>query len=78
MSEKIEWEYRIEVLGSAFRGVKPEKLVIFLNDVGMDGWEVVSVHQPHSSNQIWVTMKRIVTKDARRRRSQPGDPWQIR
>lgn len=77
MSEIMEWEYRIEVLGSTFRGVKPEKLELFLNEVGLDGWEVASVYQPHSSNQIWVTMKRVVTRDTRRRRSQPGDPWQI-
>ncbi len=75
MSENMQWEYKIEVLGSAFRGMKPEKLEVFLNELGLDGWEVVSVHQPHSSNQIWITAKRSITRDTRRRRSQPGQSW---
>lgn len=75
MSENLQWEYRIETLGSAFRGVKPESLEIFLNELGVDGWEVVSVHQPHSSNQVWVTAKRALSRDSRRRRSQPGESW---
>lgn len=75
MSEIIEWEYRIETIGSAFRGVKPEKLEDFLNELGMGGWEVVSVHQPHSSNQIWVTGKRPVTRETRRRWTRPEQQW---
>lgn len=75
MSDNIQWEYRIETIGSAFRGVKPEKLEFFLNELGLESWEVVSIHQPHSSNQIWVTAKRGMTRDSWRRRSQPGESW---
>ena len=75
MTENVQWEYIIEKMGSAFFGVKPDKLEAFLNNLGSDGWEVVSLHQPHSSSQIWVTAKRAVSRDTRRRRNQPGDPW---
>jgi len=75
MSENVQWEYRIETIGSAFKGVKPDKLEVYLNEIGQEGWEVVSVHQPHSSNQIWVIAKCPLTRDSRRRRSQPGETW---
>lgn len=74
MAEKIQWEYRIEVLGSAFRGVKVEDLGACISQAGEDGWEVVSVHQPQNSNRLWVTMKRQLTSDTRRR-SRLEETW---
>jgi hypothetical protein len=75
MSENTQWEYRIETVGSAFKGVKPEKLEIYLNEMGLDGWEVVSLHQPHSGSKVWITIKRPLRRSSRRRRTQPGDQW---
>jgi hypothetical protein len=75
MAEAQQWEYHIEVLGSAFRGVKVEALDAYLNEVGEDSWEVVSVHQPQGSNKLWVTMKRKLTAEARRRRSRLEQGW---
>ena len=49
MSENVQWEYRIETIGSFFKGVKPEKLEVLLNELGMEGWETVNLHQPQDS-----------------------------
>ena len=75
MTENTQWEYHIEVLGSTFRGVKPEALTATLNEFGELGWEVVNLHHPHNSNKVWVTMRRPLTHAARRRRSRPDDGW---
>ena len=75
MSETIQWEYRIEVIGSAWRSTKPEHAEDFLNELGQSGWEVINLHQPENSNKIWITAKRPLTITTRRRRSLPGAEW---
>ncbi len=75
MMAEEQWEYHVEVLGGALRGVKPEDLDAYLNLLGVEGWEVVSVHQPQNSNKLWVTMKRRLTSAARRRRSRLDEGW---
>ena len=75
MSENTQWEYRIEVIGSALRSTKPEQAEGILNELGLDGWEVVSLHQPTNSNKVWITVKRPVTTGTRRRRSRPDEAW---
>ena len=75
MSGNIQWEYHIEVIGSALRGTKPEELATYLNEIGEAGWEVFNLHHPNNSNKTWVTMKRALTTSTRRRRSRPDEPW---
>jgi hypothetical protein len=75
MSDNVQWEYHIEVIGSAFRSPKPETIEDFINQVGEEGWEVVNLHQPHNGNKVWVTLKRPLTLDTRRRRSRPESDW---
>jgi hypothetical protein len=75
MSESTQWEYHIEVIGTAFRAPKPEATEAYLNEIGEAGWEVISLHHPNNSNRIWVTMKRALTHSTRRRRSRPDDSW---
>jgi len=75
MSEKIQWEYHIEILGSTFRSPKPVQVEDFLNQVGEEGWEVVNLHQPQNSNKVWIIMKRGLTVSTRRSRSRPGGSW---
>jgi UDP-N-acetylenolpyruvoylglucosamine reductase len=75
MSENTQWEYRIETLGSAFRSPKPDQTEVFINELGLEGWEVVSLHQPHSSNMVWVTAKRALSSTTRRQRNRPDDQW---
>jgi hypothetical protein len=75
MSRNIQWEYHIEVIGSAFRSPKPEEMEAFLNQIGEEGWEVINLHHPNNSNKVWVTMKRPLTIDIRRRRTRPDWDW---
>jgi hypothetical protein len=75
MSGKIQWEYHIELLGSTFRGAKPDELEAYLNLVGEEGWEVINLHHPPNSTKVWVTMKRPLSIQTRRRRSRPDSGW---
>ena len=75
MIEKLQWEYRIDVVGSAWRSPKPENIEDYLNELGEEGWEVVNIHQPHNSNKVWITIKRPLTTDTRRQRSRPENQW---
>ena len=52
-----------------------QMLYEYLNELGEEGWEVVSLHQPHSSNKVWVTIKRPLTTSTRRLRSRPEQQW---
>lgn len=70
-----QWEYHVEVLGAALRGVKPEELENYLNQAGEDGWELVCVHQPQNSNKVWVTVKKPLTAATKRRRSRLEESW---
>jgi hypothetical protein len=73
MSGNNQWEYRIELVGSTFRGPKPDAIETYLNQVGEGGWEVINLHHPPNSTKVWVTMKRPLSTDARRRRSWPDE-----
>lgn len=75
MTENTQWEYRIEVVGSALRSLKPENVEQYLNDLGLEGWEVVNLHHPTNSNKVWITIKRPLSTSTRRRRSQPDEEW---
>ena len=72
MAEKIQWEYRIDLVGSGWRSPKPEEIEEYLNELGEEGWEVVNLHHPHSSNKVWITIKRPLTSATRRQRSRDG------
>jgi len=75
MTEKYQWEYHIEVLGSFWKSLKPEVVEAALNEFGEMGWEVINLHHPQNSNKVWVTMKRQLSVSTRRRRSRPDEAW---
>ena len=75
MTDKLNWEYHIEVLGSFFRSPKPEQITASLNEIDEEGWEVVSLEQLNNSNKIWVTMRRPSTSSTRRQRVRAEDSW---
>jgi hypothetical protein len=75
MMVEEQWEYHVEVLGGALRGVKAEELETYLNQAGEEGWALVCVHQPQNSNRLWVNMKRRLTVATRRRRNRMEDAW---
>lgn len=72
MSEIVQWEYRVQTVGSFWKGVNAEELEHLLNEWGEEGWEVVSTHIIENSNKINVIAKRPLTAAARRQRSMPG------
>lgn len=71
MDETVQWEYRVEIYGSALRGSKSEEIEAYLNEWGEEGWEVISVQQHYGSSKMTIVAKRPLTTSARRRRSMP-------
>lgn len=70
--ETKQWEYRVVSLGSMWRGPKDEDLAALLNELGEQGWEVVSSYTITNSNKVSVIAKRPLTAFERRQRSWPG------
>jgi hypothetical protein len=73
MSSNVQWEYRIEVIGSVWRSLKPEETQAYLNDLGAQGWEIINLHHPHNSNKAWITAKRPISETDRRRQNRRRD-----
>jgi hypothetical protein len=69
MAEPILWEYRAVGAGSFWSMPKDEELEALLNELGEEGWEVVSVFAQNNSNRVRVVAKRPLTQTERRRRS---------
>jgi len=67
----IEWEYRVQTVGSAIIGARDEEIEMMLNEWGMEGWEAVNVYAPSQSPKITLVAKRQVTAATRRLRSMP-------
>ncbi len=73
MPEIIQWEYRVQTVGSAWKSLKAEQLEQMLNEWGEEGWEVVSAHVIESTNKVQIVAKRPLTDAVRYRRSMPGN-----
>ena len=71
MTESNQWEYLAMSVGSFWNMPDDEDLESALNELGQDGWEVVSAFAQRASNKVRVIAKRPLTAD-RRRRSWPG------
>ena len=71
MAELVQWEYRVETVGSGLSGIKDPALEQLINDWGQQGWEVISVENPASSNKIRLVAKRPLSSSTRRQRSWP-------
>ncbi len=72
MTETIQWEYRVETIGSALRGAKDEGIEATMNEWGEDGWEVISARPPTNSSKMTIVAKRPLTSATRRQRSRDG------
>ena len=71
MTEVQRWEYRVEMAGSFWSGPKPEALTEFLNALGEEGWEVISVENPPNSEKLRIVAKRPLAGSPRRQRNWP-------
>ena len=67
MSDLTRWEYRVISLGSIW-GTKAPDLEAKLNELGLEGWEVIHVYNPYGSGMTTAVAKRPLTDVARRRR----------
>lgn len=72
MSEMPAWEYRVLSVGSVWRRLREEELEAVLNELGAEGWEVITISsQDSGGGKVRVVAKRPLTDRARRRRSLP-------
>ncbi len=72
MPEKTQWEYLAMTMGSFWSPGKDEQIVQLLNEIGEQGWEVISVYPMENSQKSRVIAKRILTVNIKRQRSMPG------
>jgi hypothetical protein len=72
MADTTQWEYRAISAGSFWNEPKDEDLESLLNELGEDGWEVVSVFTRYGANKVRIVAKRPLTGSVRRRRTWPG------
>lgn len=72
MAETMQWEYRVVYLGTFWSGPKEADFEATLNELGMEGWEVVAALPVENSNQVRVVLKRLLSSETRRRRSWPA------
>jgi hypothetical protein len=68
MEKRMLWEYRVIAVGSLLRGVKGEQIEVKLNELGLEGWEVVAAEWPHNTGKLVVIAKRPLSATERRQR----------
>lgn len=69
MATDTHWEYRVIIVGS-WLGFKPEVAEARLNELGMDGWEVIATNRDSADRMVAVA-KRPLSQAERRRRTYP-------
>ncbi len=72
MSETLQWEYRVQSVGSAMSGLKDEVLEALLNSWSEEGWEVMQVVPLTGSNKVRVVARKQLTRADLRERSWPS------
>ncbi len=72
MPEITRWEYRVVSAGSFWNMPRDDDIEALLNDLGEEGWEVVSVFAQSGNNRARVVAKRPLSQAERRRRSRAG------
>ena len=70
MPDQMQWEYRVLTIGSYF-GTRDEAIQSKLNELGLEGWEVVHAQTPYGSGKVTIVAKRPLGAAERRRRTWP-------
>lgn len=73
MDEVKQWEYRVDIVGSALSAMKNEDLQAVLNEWGEEGWELISIFLLEHNNKMRLVAKRPLKQVSRRRRSWPSE-----
>ena len=68
MPESIKWEYLSMTLGTFLRPSKDEEIDLRLNEIGEQGWEVISVYPIENTNKARIIAKRTLTTRTKRQR----------
>lgn len=71
MTETTQWEYRSVTLGSFWNPPRDEELEAALDELGVEGWEVVSAVALQNTNKFTILAKRPLSSETRRQRSWP-------
>ncbi|MFH1909073.1 MAG: DUF4177 domain-containing protein [Chloroflexota bacterium] len=69
MTDTNQWEYTVFSLGNIWRGPKEDELEVMLNELGLEGWEVVGTYV--ITDKVTLIAKRPLTASTRRMRSLP-------
>ncbi len=69
MPDMIQWEYRVVGAGSFWKMPQDEEMEALLNELGEEGWEVVSIFSQYGNNRTRIVARRPLTQTERRRRS---------
>ena len=72
MQDITQWEYLAMTIGSLLKPGKDAEIEDKLNEIGEQGWEVVSVYRMENTQKARVIAKRVLTVSARRQRSIAG------
>ena len=67
MAAQTLWEYRVVSVGSLW-GAKAEQIEAKINELGLEGWEVVVAGLPQAGGNLLVIAKRALSQGERRRR----------
>ena len=74
MTTKTLWEYRVISVGGVW-GAKGAQIEASLNELGLEGWEVIAVELPHNGGKLLVIAKRTLgPAERRKRREWPSSP----
>jgi len=72
MEDSAKWEYAVLSFGGLLSAEKDERIQAILNDLGAEGWEVVSAIALDNSSKIKVIAKRPLSSITRRQRTFPS------
>ena len=74
MANKTLWEYRVLGFGGLL-GAKGAEIEAGLNELGLDGWEVMAVTLSHNGGKLLAFAKRPLSpSETRKRRDWPSEP----
>lgn len=59
------WEYHVEVVGSFWRGARPEEIEEFLTQAAEDEWEPVELAAIQNSNRMMLILRRPAESNRR-------------
>ena len=71
MERPLRWEYQVFSTGSTFKSPKDEELQFMFNELGAEGWEIITVNMPENTGKIRVVAKRPMGGPPRRSKTWP-------